>query len=278
MLIVKRQKGFTITELMVALLVGLFIMGGVMTIYVSMLKSSRSVLDGSRLNQEMMAIMTIMANDIRRAGFWDDGDFQLAQDNPFNAVESAASTEDISALRVHDNGGSGTAYNDVTYNASKVVDVNSKGSCIVYTYDADKEDGLDNDNTPFATDGDDDDEEFGFRWDGTPDDALMMRASNNTTGPNKCGAGSGNWQSINDVDDIVITNLEFDLSDSTCLNATTETDCYVSANVPAVGSEERTVEVRNVLITLEAELADDPNVKAFYQQTVQVRNNLVRVR
>ena len=332
-----KQKGFTIAELLVGMAVGLLVLLAVTTVYINTLRTSANTLGGTRLNQEMSAIMNIMVNDIRRAGYWEGAAaaFISPTDNPFIQVENAASTLDITALRIHSNSGSGTSYQDVTYDADGLVsrtpdDGISEGSCITYTYDADRKDDFDNDND--GSDGDSDDEEFGFRWDGWPaagkaayvngskQGLLLMRTSNNDTGPSKCGAYSGNWDAVNDFEydaarigdyrfkgGIIVTNLEFSIKRSYCLNASEpdgtddggvsgedadatldprEFDCY---DVPATtgsdrggtdgdGTGDSTVETILVDITLSAELADDPSVSATQMQSVQLRNNLIRLR
>ncbi len=292
---INRHRGFTIMELLVGMVVGLLVMGAVISVYLAVLGSSGTVIKGSRLNQEMSAIMTIMANDIRRAGYWGTAAFAQATANPFSQVFVAAGEQvNTSALRVHNNGGAGTAYNDVTYdvltNGQGKVTLASAGSCITYSYD-----DLDSDNSGTVTDGEtgdgvlEDDEKYGFRWDGAATDALLMRTSNTAGGTNTCT--SGNWESVTEPSEITITALSFDISNSTCVNASEpdeeedggdtgvlddprEFDCYDVAP----DANERTVESRQVVITLSAELADDSEVKATMTQTVEVRNNQVWAR
>jgi type IV pilus assembly protein PilW len=264
-----RQRGLTVVELMVGLLVGMLVVAGVLSVYLSTLESSGSTLKSSRLNQEMSALLNIMANDIRRAGYWGNADFTNPQDNPFNRIDSTAAN--TTALRVHNN--SSGAYVDVTYHATLA---NRVGSCVVYTYDADADGTLDNN------------EKYGFRWDGTGN-AIRMRTSG-TGGTNQCASNNDNWDTITDTSTTTITGLSFDLSNTKCLNVAEpdgeedggaagtaddplEYDCYTVTP----DTDNKSVEVREVLITLSAELADDPSVKATMSQTVQVRNNLVRV-
>lgn len=317
-----KEKGFTIIELMVGMAVGLLVLLAVTSVYISTLKTSATTLNASRLNLEMSAMMNIMANDVRRAGYWGlaAANFMTPDINPFNAVEvptNAGNLDEISALRVHSNGGDGSdSYGDVTYDGSGLLTSASVGSCITYTYDVNS-DGLVDDN-----------EEFGFRWDGWPLDRndydnstkeglLLMRTSNNTTGPSDCA--EGNWLAVNEFEHklvgatnlfksgIIVTNLQFDLSPSSCLNPSEpdgtdndgdgndanndpadpnydpdEFDCYKVAptkgTTPGDGSGNSTVESLSVVITLEAELASDPGVRATQTQTVAVRNYLIRAR
>jgi prepilin peptidase dependent protein B len=320
------HRGFTIAELLIGMAVGLLVLLAVTSVYITTLKTSALTLASSRLNQEMSAIINIMANDIRRAGYWSGGaaNFMIAHENPFGAVERAATTADISAPRVHDNGGSGDPadYVDVTYgdpgggSNNFAITGSSVGSCITYSYDAVAGKTYDVDG---VTEIPADDEEFGFRWDGWPADRadydstskeglLLMRTSNNTSGPNSCA--DGNWLAVNEFSDdfsdgVIITNLQFDMSASTCYNASepdgdpvggasatidadqllepTEFNCYavapkVTVAGPPLVEGHSTVESLQVVITLTAELANNPDSSATLRQTVQLRNNLIRVR
>jgi type IV pilus assembly protein PilW len=271
----RRQQGFTIVELMVSLVVGLLVMGGVLTVYLSTLRSSHITLNASRLNQEMGAILNIMVNDIRRAGYWGDIDITAPQSNPFGTVD-AVTAVNTSAVRVHSTADNGATYLD---KSEEAVLANRSGSCLVYTYDVNSDGVLDPE------------EKFGFRWDGQAGDGLMMRISG-ASGPNTCITNADNtWHSLSETATIEITALEFSLEDSTCVNTaepdgldrvTTDgtIDEYAEANcnlyAPVAG--ERTVESLRVLITLSARLADAPEVEATMAQTVQVRNYLVRLR
>jgi type IV pilus assembly protein PilW len=60
-------RGFSLIELMVALVVGLIVVGAVLALIVAIMKSNRETLQATRLNQELRATMAVMATDIRRA-------------------------------------------------------------------------------------------------------------------------------------------------------------------------------------------------------------------
>lgn len=282
----QRQRGFTLLELMIGLAVGLIVVSGVLVVYLSTVESSGSTLKSSRLNQEMSALINIMSNDMRRAGFWGTPDFTTPESNPFSIVDTATPAN-TTALAVH--ALTGAVWNDTTY-AATLGDRN--GRCITYSYDANQDGSVDNN------------ERLGFRWSGLATDPIEMRTST-SGGTNLCNdAGNDSWEPITDPDTMTITNLSFalyiddtptnDLSnDSRCLNTnepngvddggdsgvvddTQEYDCY--AVIPPVNSGYRTVESRLVTITLTAALASDSNVRATMTQMVQVRNNLVRRR
>lgn len=60
-------RGFSLIELMVALVVGLIVVGAVLALVVAIMKSNRQTLQSTRLNQELRATMAVIANDLRRA-------------------------------------------------------------------------------------------------------------------------------------------------------------------------------------------------------------------
>jgi prepilin-type N-terminal cleavage/methylation domain-containing protein len=60
-------QGFSLVELMVALVVGLIVVGAVLALVVSIIKSNRQTLQSTRLNQELRATIALIANDVRRA-------------------------------------------------------------------------------------------------------------------------------------------------------------------------------------------------------------------
>jgi len=270
---IQQQSGMSLVELMISMALGIFVIGGVFTVYVAVSQSSAETLKQSRLNAEMSALMNIMANDIRRAGYWEidankDGSFSqveldayVPQNNPFSqfgttALEILDQASDTSQLPL------------------------GSADCILYTYDADRDGAVDTD------------EGFGFRLNGS---GIDMRQTGNTS--NDC-AISGEWAGIVDTAFIEVTSLSFDLSGSKCINAAEpneiddggtastvdddfEKNCYDTGTATtwaAPSTGDSTTEIREVLITLSAQLVDDPQVTLTMSQTVRVRNDLVRVR
>ena len=87
MIFKQNQSGVTLIELMIAMLIGLIVVGATLTIFLATLKSSNDNLNMIRLNQELRSIVTLMVNDIRRAGYITD----LASFNRNNWANSASS-------------------------------------------------------------------------------------------------------------------------------------------------------------------------------------------
>ena len=103
----RKQSGFGLTELMIGMVVGLIIIAGVITVYMSIVKGSSDTLKSAKLNQELSAAMAIMVQDIRRAGYWG-----TAEPDNLNNPFMVAGTSDLNIL-----------------------DVSNTGDCILYTYD-----------------------------------------------------------------------------------------------------------------------------------------------
>ncbi|MBN2843668.1 MAG: hypothetical protein JXM68_11285 [Sedimentisphaerales bacterium] len=99
-----KQKGLNLIELMIAMLLGLIVVGVTIGILVSAIKSSSDTIKMTRLNQEMQAIMTLISRDIRRAGYWGDN---TATVNPYEpSVASGASDTITFAYDANSNGAS----------------------------------------------------------------------------------------------------------------------------------------------------------------------------
>ncbi len=235
MLMMKRQTGLSLIELMIGITIGLIIIAGVTSVYVATIGSSSDALAAARLNQELRAAMQVMTRDIRRAGFWggaEPGDI----DNPF--------TRDDTNLTV------------------------DGSSCILYTYDANNSGDIDYDNPG---------QWFGFTL---TDDGAIGTLQGIAAGGTRTTADCSVWifQRVTDPDFVTVTNLVFETDNYQCQNTTeaTRNDCYNAT--PGDTSDDPVtddyiVEGRQIDITIEAELANDPTVSASLATSVKVRNN-----
>jgi prepilin peptidase dependent protein B len=254
------QQGFTITELMITVTLGMSVISSILLGYLATYTSSMGTLANSRLNQEMSALMGVMIGELRRAGYFGDAaSASTPTDNVFNAVNRTA-------LEVYDDMSSNTQ-----------VASTGSGSCIVYSYDLD-EDGVVDAN-----------ELLGWRLNSNK---VQVRTSGNTADPDTCATADNTWVDVTDPNFITVTALTFDLSGSACLNTRepdsldndgangvdddAEYDCYTQ--VPTAGSGDITVETREIAITLTGNLTNDSFVSISLNETVRVRNDWVRVR
>ena len=264
-----RQRGVTMIEMMVGIVVGLIVLWGMSTVYVNSARGSRTTSGANALNQDMRAVMDIMVGDIRRAGFRSS--ITGAGDNPFTVLPTTN-------LVVGSVGGVG-------------------GTCVLYSYDAGGAADVANAGADF----------FGFRLNGnviqTLDPAAAIGATNGGCDTN------AQWQNLTDERAINVTALTFDTVGSQCLAyirttynptivplpggpgpqtwwqtaAGTGLACAVGAsNVPgnyaALANTDTRVEIRRVRITLTAQSLTDATMPArTLTETVVVRNNRVIV-
>lgn len=76
------QKGFTLVEILVGLIIGLIATAAAISITVSILRSNSNNMKATRLNQELRAVMDVMARDLTRAGYSGTATGK-SSDNPF---------------------------------------------------------------------------------------------------------------------------------------------------------------------------------------------------
>ncbi|WP_255987430.1 PilW family protein [Chitinolyticbacter albus] len=70
---ISSQSGFTLIEILIALAIGLFIIGAAYAYFLSTLKTSKALVAQSNLQQDIRATSTLMQRDIRRAGYAPNG-------------------------------------------------------------------------------------------------------------------------------------------------------------------------------------------------------------
>jgi prepilin-type N-terminal cleavage/methylation domain-containing protein len=86
------SRGFSLVELMIALVLGLIVTAAVIALVVAIIHSNRQTLLSTRLNQELRATLAVMAGDLRRARAVDDPltVAMMAGGNPFMAINTSA--------------------------------------------------------------------------------------------------------------------------------------------------------------------------------------------
>lgn len=244
-MLIKSNKGFTLVELLVSMVLGLIVISGVSYIYIAVVVSTSETLKSTKLNTQLMTIMSIMVNDIRRAGYWDNFAVAPASQNPFNV-------EDETLLTIFSSANLGVKENTDT-----------DGSCLLYTYDRNSNNLVDN--------GAVDNEFFGFRF-----SSGKVQMANNTSLITHDSCNSNNWNTLNEPNLVKITSLTFNPKESECVNSSEpdeldsindsdividddgEKDCY-TVN-PDTGHV--TVETREIVISLAGELVNDSSVKS----------------
>jgi prepilin peptidase dependent protein B len=198
----QKQNGFTLIELMIAMLIGLIVVGATITIYIITIKGSSDTLKSARLNQDLSVAMLVMTNDVRRAGYWG------------GAITGAnLTTNPFTDLMVRD------------VNATAGADT---GNCITYSYDADAwavtvppYDPLVDSTAPSAN------EYYGFRL---VNGAIQIKTSGTTSLAPACGDGV--WVNLTDPDQFTVISLTFDLTDD--ITASNSSNNIVTARQIAI--------------------------------------------
>lgn len=106
----RNSAGFSLIELMVALVAGLIVVGAVLSFTLSSLQANTEFVTTTRLTQELRANLNLVSQDLRRAGYDEDAIGYLARPATFTGFSQFATIE-IN----HDDG--------------------IENSCVVYAYD-----------------------------------------------------------------------------------------------------------------------------------------------
>lgn len=170
----RRLDGFTLTELMVSVAIGLVVLAGIMTFYLSTARTGTEALKIARLNQYLRAAMDLMVSDIRRAGYWAGSGGQYRNSGGYITNPFASGNNDVA-----------------TGNKSG----EAAQSCIRFTYDANKDGAVQTSGSPL--------ERFGFRLNANK---LEMRQSGSES---EVTCDNGIW--FNMIDEVEISALEFKL-------------------------------------------------------------------
>lgn len=253
------QRGLTLIEILIALLLGIILIGATITVYIITIRGSTDTIRAARLNHDLDSALLLMVNDIRRAGYWGGAIAGAnSQNNPF----MAATTN----VQIHD------------------VDADGESECILYTYDANGS-GI---NTPNdLTDDVDANEYYGFRLN---NGVVEIRLTGTTT----ADCNDGNWQAMTISDtggeSLNITRLEFSFdpiadpdlpTTSKCLNVFSLDDplgtlCPDDPDTSAyVAVGDRVIETRQINIVIAGQLANDATVTKTVSGSVRIRNDRI---
>ena len=227
----RKTKGFTLIELMIAMVLGLFVIAVVIITYSMTVSGSSATIKSARLNHDLGLAMTLIVNDIKRSGYWG----------------GATSNADAST----------NPFMDATQRPAFYNPVGGLATCVVYSYDADGDETVDTD------------EYYGFRLNsGT----IQMRL----TGTTNANCTDGNWTSgeIVDGDEINVTNLTFTPTYS-CLNVTTPASTIQATTTECSTVSDSVIELRQVSVSLTAQLVDDTAVSKTVTEIVMFRNNRI---
>lgn len=188
-----KQRGFSLTELMVGSAVGLLVIAGALQLYLLNLRATNDNLRLSRLNQELRATLDLVRNDVRRAGYWMlEPGTDAPSDNPFQSTG-----------------------NDIRLGRATG---ETASSCILYSYDlnGDRLVGVGPSGPSGPATSTDNLEQFGMRL---RNGQVQLRNGGTAF---ECAAGS--WQAVTDPD-TEITRLHFELIEDCHNLGDTAHDC-----------------------------------------------------
>lgn len=237
----KKQIGFTLVEIMIAMLLGLIVLGATLSIYIAAIRGSADVIKSTRLNYDLDSALSLMVNDIRRSGYW--GNAIAGSDpstNPF--MQGNAN------LRILDS-----------------------GTCIVYSYDADGNGAVDsNEYYGFKLSG----TNIDMRLSGTAAKADCTSDANNRWETITIEEGGRQIEVTN-----LQFSLDGPVP-SKCLNVTTGNDfnstCLTASGTAGnLNNNDWVVESRQINIVLQGRVANDITVTKSLTQSVKLRNDRI---
>lgn len=168
----KLMKGFTFTELIIAMGLNGFLFVALASVFVAGLNHYHTIFQTNLLHTQLQAAMDVMAADIRRAGYWSLASSiagSHSNTNPFMSV-----TTDVS--------------------------INGSNNCVLFAYDHTNSGSLPSISTSY------DDLRYGYRLNSN---AVQSRPWGATYA---CTAAANNWTNITDTNLVTIGTLTFALT------------------------------------------------------------------
>lgn len=237
----------TLVELMVSMTIGLMITLAATSVYVNSVKGNSANLKQAMLNQEMRSLIHLMERDIRRAGFWS----AVPKSDDLSANPFMSGEDDLSV-------------------SEKTGE--SAGSCVTYSYDLDKDMSIGVGPAATAAPFDaapydqDNMEQFGFR---ASNNKVQMRTGLATPAEDIFSCDTGAWLNVTDKN-ILVSKLEFTPS-TKYLNVEDNLICGTGINCCVSGKACQLI--RDISITVTAQLADDASVVKTVTAKTRIRND-----
>lgn len=105
----KNQTGLSLIEIMISLTIGLILLAAILSLYGVVVNSSTATLRSVRLNHDMEAIMNLMINEIRRAGYWGNATVNAnSLENPFTSGKADINIPNTGCILYSYDGGTST--------------------------------------------------------------------------------------------------------------------------------------------------------------------------
>jgi type IV pilus assembly protein PilW len=94
----RAQRGLSMIELMIGLLIGLFIAAVGSTLLIGQLRTSRVLLNEARLAQDLRTAVDLVTRDLRRSGYFGAAT-DIGQINPYAAIPPGSAASDVVGVR-----------------------------------------------------------------------------------------------------------------------------------------------------------------------------------
>ncbi len=237
---IRNQLGFTLVELMTSMLLGLVILGGVITVFTNTVATNNSTLQTTRLNQELRSIMEMISSDLRRAGYFHNAHCTTAARN-LSAVAAADSASCSDGIGTEGAGQSNP------FSPIEIATHLEDRDCILFRYDYENSAG-----TAAMPDGIlQMSEHYGYKRD--TDNKGIGFISRRFAGA-ACEAGG--WRRLSNPAMSDITTVIFDSTGSYTL---TTADGLIS--------------VRSITITISGQLVSDSAISSTLRSTISISND-----
>lgn len=231
-----KQNGFGLIELLISILIGLIVVAGISSLVVATLRANTENLQMTRLTQEMRSVMQLVTRDLRRAGY----DQNALRDfgtggQPNNQFTSIRVFQDETDEKSLTNGIAGTEA--------------ARANCILFSYDSNG-------------DGSAQVGEFrGFKLDAATNSVKIKDSGSSADAD--CADGTGNWETLTDTATVRVDEFSISTVDGNSVPVLRDL-----AGNPILT-------VRELVVTMDAGLVNDPDVQRSIRETVRVRNDLL---
>lgn len=232
-------RGFSMVELLVALVAGLIIVGTATTLYVSIIRANATSVQLSALNLGMQSLLDVMERDIRRAGYFANASLNLSRDANGNPV--IAPTDRTAMFSLMASAGSSTT----TWQDMQRISVAAPlYDCILLRYDAN------DDGTIAGTN-----EILGYRFKSATlglEFKQWATVADQLTTPTQCNDDEG-WSNISQDGQVQLSSVTF-------------------AITPAAGFSVPTGQ-RTITVSMVGQSQQKPALSLTLQRQVRMRND-----
>ena len=205
------SRGFSLVELLVALIAGLIIVAAAGTLYVSILRANAASVQLSALNLGMQSLMDIMERDIRRAGYFASAAQNLARTSAGTPVLAPSDRTAMFSLNV-------SAGSTTLQDMQRIAVTAPLYDCILLRYDASDINDDANDEANSNGDGGEiagNDEIMGYRFVSAEKGLEFKQWTTVATQLSELCDGDTGWGNISQDGQLQLTSLTFAITPET---------------------------------------------------------------